>query len=863
MVFTRIVTSVRINKSRNIIMAYTHSKDYLIELAGNPQTHGWLKDLAIKIVNSNGNLSDADIDNSVQQIKQNGVSTLPLPASLGSLTNNDVSLVSLIHHSGVCALAHNQRIDFSEHITLLYGNNGSGKSSYFRILNEIVGGNHQTPIKANIYAGAPDPVNIDIMYKEGVNLNSFTWNGTIRAISPLNLASVFDSSYTNTFLQKRSADTAIVLPYGLHLFTSLTNAMDRMKDLLQNEIDSLTRVLPSIKVEGLSDDVSRVISQRTYRSAQKRYIEDRYEISEAQITELNTQLDKLKQLNETNFDDKIKLLSNERTIVNTLLNTIQTASKSLNEIYNSWLLLLKELSEARKNAEETKTKISVFEQIGNTGNEDWKQFIAAGDVFTKGSTLDDAVCPYCRQPLIDRAVDVVSAYATYLTDKSITHLNSLLQQKEQLSKRIAFIVVSREISETENTILNNHKVSFSENIKALFAQLNDYKSALTQAVVSERDMTESFDEVSLALESELKAIIIQYDENIKQLESKKLKKNQEVIELQNVIKPLVERKNIHSQKDQFTDWFAKMHNIHELQKCQAELSTRSISTMAKNASQTLVTDNLKTKFQEELDSLGLKSLHVDLSDAGASRGQTFMQLLLVNNNSVTDILSEGEQKGVALALFIAERRMQLANNPIILDDPVNSLDHHITAKLVDRLVKLDNQIIIFSHNLLLQSSLANLKPIHECGVNQRASCCKTGKHLFMYQVNSYGRDKKGVLTEMKQDNVPNNLRKAKVLLDEVPFTQGIAIGGILRHTIELIIDENIFKKQIPVRFHGRKDTIHWEQLKTLNPDSALIDKLNGLFSRLSGGDLHAGIEQAENPIDHDELENIYNELAAL
>lgn len=337
-------------------MAYTHSKDYLIELASNPQTHGWLKDLAIKIVNSNGNLSDADIADSVQQIKQNGVSTLPLPASLGSLTNNDVSLVSLIHHSGVCALAHNQRIDFSEHITLLYGNNGSGKSSYFRILNEIVGGNHQTPIKANIYAGAPAPVNIDIMYKEGVNVKSFTWNGTIRAISPLNLASVFDSSYTNTFLQKRSADTAIVLPYGLHLFTSLTNAMDRMKARLQNEIDSLTRVLPSIKVEGLSDDVSRMISQRTYRSAQKRYIENRYEISEAQITELNTQLEKLKQLNETNFDDKIKLLSNERTIVDTLLNTIQTASKSLNEIYNSWLLLLKELSEARKNAEEKKLK---------------------------------------------------------------------------------------------------------------------------------------------------------------------------------------------------------------------------------------------------------------------------------------------------------------------------------------------------------------------------------------------------------------------------------------------------------------------------------------------------------------------------
>ena len=57
--------------------------------------------------------------------------------------------------------------------------------------------------------------------------------------------------------------------------------------------------------------------------------------------------------------------------------------------------------------------------------------------------------------------------------------------------------------------------------------------------------------------------------------------------------------------------------------------------------------------------------------------------------------------------------------------------------------------------------------------------------------------------------------------------------------------------------------IQWEQLKTLNPDIAAIDKLNELFSRLSGGDLHSGVEQSYNPIDHDELEEIYNELATM
>lgn len=118
---------------------------------------------------------------------------------------------------------------------------------------------------------------------------------------------------------------------------------------------------------------------------------------------------------------------------------------------------------------------------------------------------------------------------------------------------------------------------------------------------------------------------------------------------------------------------------------------------------------------------------------------------------------------------------------------------------------------------------------------------------------------------MKQDTVRNNLTSTKQLLDKIPFTETeiLMIGAILRHTIELMIDEKIFNNQIPVKFHGRKNAIQWDQLKTLNPDAVVIDTLKRLFDRLSGGDLHLGVESTENPIDHDELENIYNELKGL
>jgi len=848
-------------------MEYTHSKDYLIELASNPQTHGWFKDLIIKIVNNNGMISDTELADSVQQLKTNAASVLVVPNKAISNQNADIKLLSLTHHSGVCALANEQTIEFSNDITLLYGKNGSGKSSYFRILNEIVGGNHQTELRPNIYSDTYRPINIELVYKVGTSTENLSWDGSVRAINPLTLLSVFDSNYTKTFLQKRSADSAIVLPYGLHLFTALTTAMDSMKGRLQTEIDSVLRTVPTINKEGLSDDVCRILTQQTYRTNQKKYIQDRYAFSEEQNIELQQQENQLKVLKETNFEDKIKLATREKSEYDLLSQHLIKVQSNIQEYISKTKTIVEKILVARKAHEEVKLKIAILGEIGNINSDEWKTFIEAGNSFINSGNLEKGICPYCRQPIINDAVDIIAAYSTYLSDKSYSELNELLKVKRQLKQNIALLSIDYPNSEQFKEIINNRT-----NGDALYAKIQEVLNACTQLKKHLLEVLECEQNAEISIPKSLDSLLVslsaiceEYKNNIGNLQEELTKKNQLVTELSERIKPLIERNTISKQKDLFVDWFGKMHIIEELKKCQTELSTRTISTLAKTASQTLVTENLKSKFQKELDIIGLKKLSVELSDAGASRGQSFMQLKLVNNNSVTDVLSEGEQKCVALALFIAERRMQLSNNPIILDDPVNSLDHFITAKLVERLSTLDNQIIIFSHDLLLLTSLVNYRAVHECGKNQFSSCQKNTKHLFLYSVKSHGRDSKGVITEMKQDNVRNNLTNAKRLLDKAPFTENelLAIGAILRHTIELMIDEKIFNNQIPVRFHGRKNTIQWEQLKTLNPNATVIDTLKRLFERLSGGDLHLGVESTENPIEHDELEDIYNDLKGL
>lgn len=843
---------------------YIHAKDYLIELATNNNTYGWLKDLIISIVNTNGKLTDVDFETIKEQLKINGASTLAVPTAPSANASSIVRFTRLTHKGGVCALATNQYIDFSEDVTLIYGGNGSGKSSYFRILNELVGGNREISLHPNIYTPV-NPIDVELEYTENGEQKTLRWDGHGRAFEPLNLSSVFDTEYSSTFLQKRSADEAIVMPYGLHLFTALTGAMDNIKGRLDNEITAISRTLPAINTDGLSDDVKRIITQQHYTSRQKTNIEGLYMISDAELQILESSEKQLKQLIETNFEDKIKIASGEKQLIEDLRNHIADVTKILEESYKASSELFIKIKNAKEACDEAKAKMAVLSEIGNTDSAEWRNFVSTGLAFSKSSEIAADICPYCRQKLTSNAASIISAYSDYLSDQTQTALATLLKTKITYKTKIDNLHSTYRINETLSNCIEQQteRPSLKDDIQNTLIAIQQYKDTLLGQYMDENSEIKAVPSLITAMLSTLQKILDEYTTIIARLNENKSKRDQQIKDLKEQMKTLIEHRSISTQKEFFKDWFTKVHQIHELTLFKSQLSTKSISTLAKTAGQHLVTDNLKVKFQEELDAMGLSKLQVNLEEASASRGKSYMQIHLTNDAAAKEILSEGEQKGVALALFIAERRMQLTNSPIILDDPVNSLDHKITGKFIERLTKLNNQIIIFSHNILLRTTLLSLNNVHECGKNQRPSCNKQSKHLFLYLVQSQGRDMKGILTEGKQEKAKNYLREAKCRLDIVPFSDINGTTSSLRHAIELMVDEVILNNQVPVKFHGKKNNIYWEQLKDLKPDAALIDKLSGYYSRLSGGDLHTGIEQTENPIDYDELRNMYNDLISV
>ncbi|WP_024988998.1 hypothetical protein [Segatella albensis] len=158
-----------------------HAKDYLSEFSNNKPE--WLKALVKDAIETNGSIAESRKN----EIFENLLNDTPLQVQTYNLSSaqqysQKLLFESLTHVSGVNALCENQTMKFSPDLTVLYGLNGSGKSGYFRILNEVCGGNQKKEILLNIYALEADrkAISVEVKYLQGKTHKTLNWDNSNR-----------------------------------------------------------------------------------------------------------------------------------------------------------------------------------------------------------------------------------------------------------------------------------------------------------------------------------------------------------------------------------------------------------------------------------------------------------------------------------------------------------------------------------------------------------------------------------------------------------------------------------------------------------------------------------------------------------
>ncbi len=837
-----------------------HAKEYLSEFSQNQKL--WYRYLITEAINTNGKISDEIIEKIYVCLKDDLNIGLPNLILKQSYVTQNVALKMLEHVTGVNALAPNQMIKFSKNITILYGLNGAGKSSYFKILNEIVGGNEEKDILSNIYQNSVSDIKVNLTYYD-TQERLIVFDKSKRGYAPLTGCKVFDFSYLSGLLSQRTQTETILEPLGLHLFKYIVDKVDYLKSVLKSEAIQQRTLKPVINCENFSDALKQDFVNHKLSTKIQDLLSDKFQFTSEMNETLEINKSKLGMISQTNYSDRIFVLKTENSELQKIIIFLDNKNK-LDEMYSKIITLINEKKDKEQKSFDVLNQTEILKKISLAGSKEWNEFIRAGFNLENKRQSDKESCIYCNQPLQDNALKLINAYHTFINDKSAHELGTAKTNLNEALKDLSEISIKLDLSKDIITYLEGIKLDNTDTtyyivLKEIEKSLQSFKDhiyTLSNCVSIEKPIVI----INQRMLDMINKRIEQNNKDIDKLSSESEKKQEESLALEKEIKKLLEINAISSQQHEIEKWINITEKEEQLIKKEKSINTAAITQVSNTAHSDLLTENLNTAFQYELDQLGYDSLDVRIIKAKRGKGTNSTKLILKDNDAIHNILSEGEQKAVGLALFLAEATVQKINAPIILDDPVNSLDHRIATNLANRLLSIENQIIIFNHNKLFQDSFETTKNGHICKTVDTVCNKQLGKHIFVYGVSSEDKLRKGVLCFYKFNTASNHIEEAKKELSKSPFTEHTKVAGLLRKAVECLIDEKILNGVTPTKYSNKNDRIHWDHLKKINSNPHNIEKLQKVHDRISGGNLHNGTESENNHIDVEEFNTFIQNL---
>jgi hypothetical protein len=207
----------------------------------------WLRDALRRIV-ALPELTDSDILELAEMCKKghglSATTAVPVPLSAEHVPNategGPVSVMAVTHVSDVNALVPNGTITFGESgLTVVYGDNGAGKSGYSRILRRACRARGATePILANALSDKPagTPTARITTSVAGVEAEH-VWKDGVGSPALLGAVSVFDSAAAQVYVADKTE--VRFRPLGLDILDRLASVCVRVKGRLENEKKTL------------------------------------------------------------------------------------------------------------------------------------------------------------------------------------------------------------------------------------------------------------------------------------------------------------------------------------------------------------------------------------------------------------------------------------------------------------------------------------------------------------------------------------------------------------------------------------------------------------------------------------------------
>ena len=148
-----------------------------------------------------------------------------------------LQLVRLGDLDGVNALTSGQEVNFHPRLTLLFGENATGKSGYVRVLKCLAAGRSPERVLPNLLAGSDDkPQKASVTYSLDDEERTHHWRGE-SGVSPFTRLTVFDTKAVSIHLDEDL--TYVYTPQDLALFRIVRDAIDTVQQRLEEQCKAI------------------------------------------------------------------------------------------------------------------------------------------------------------------------------------------------------------------------------------------------------------------------------------------------------------------------------------------------------------------------------------------------------------------------------------------------------------------------------------------------------------------------------------------------------------------------------------------------------------------------------------------------
>ncbi len=695
----------------------------------------WQQDALRRIVQTGGQLTQQDIEEIAELCKKEqgwpGIEFEPTPIEASHLPNQStavqsVRLEKLHSNKNVCATLDDQELVFSQNgLSVFYGDNGSGKSSYARVIKQACrarGQKEKVEKNANTGNRAEPKATIEFSIDRQTKL-AFDWQNNKPAPDELSQISVFDHNSAQVYIADKT-DPAYK-PAGMDLLTQLAEVCGQVQDVINTELDRSNR----IKDAGLPFDppqntaVSKLFDSLDASTdpEEVKKLAGLSDEEKKQLAKLKEELERLKKANPQNDALAIDKLVNQ---CNPLYQRLVKIQAGLGENVISQLASkLAEYTTAQQASKAAQQQAFSDDDalLNGVGACPWKKLWDAARRYSTEAAYPDqdfpvtegqARCVLCHQPLDGAATNRLQRFEEFVREDT---------QQQEADAQKAVLAACKTM--TQLVVWESGDDNVFKEIDAdapdLAKTLREYMDTATaiQAAIGELERVVRGGEAPTmpdigklpddALPKFKKWLD---DKQAKAAELRNKDNSAEQEKVQQQINELEAKEMLGQKRQQVLRYLDALKRIELLTKAKAATNTSHITRATKAIAEQEITDSLCKAFESELKKLGVVGIQPKLESAGGQRGAIYHHIVLANTASTAPnpdaILSEGEHRVIALAAFLAELDVTTESG-IVFDDPVCSLDHRYRRWVAGRLAEeaRGRQVVVFTHDIIFLLAL--------------------------------------------------------------------------------------------------------------------------------------------------------------